>query len=151
MEFVLGRIFAKFYICQILNSTSYSEVKRKKLELEQLIEENMLDMNNEMESNLNKDCLNISSKKSNRTSLASNLIDENPQYKRYFMYKNIIYSKVEIQGIVIEKTRMGYEEKKNVRFLIYIDDTTGVIQAISWLNKSDAVFRKIEKELVKFI
>ncbi len=73
---------------------------------------------------------------------------ENPIYRRYFVFKNVVYSKVEIQGLVIEKRALGYEEKNNYRFLIYIDDTSGVIQAIAWKNKNDAIFNKIEKELV---
>jgi len=75
---------------------------------------------------------------------------DNPLYRRYFVYKNVVYSKVEIQGIVIEKRALGYEEKNNYRYLIYIDDTTGVIQAISWKNKNAALFSKIEKDLVNF-
>ena len=73
---------------------------------------------------------------------------ENPIYRRYFVFKNVVYSKVEIQGLVIEKRALGYEEKNNYRFLIYIDDTSGVIQAIAWKNKNDAIFNTIEKELV---
>jgi hypothetical protein len=44
---------------------------------------------------------------------------------------------------------LDYEEKNNYRFLVYIDDSTGVFQAISWKNKSAATFEKVERELVK--
>ena len=38
MEFALSRIYVKFYICQILNSISYHEMKKKQLEFQELIE-----------------------------------------------------------------------------------------------------------------
>lgn len=186
MEYALGKIYAKFYICQILNSMSYFDMKTKQLELQQLIEDNVdendpdnsqvlsqntygsnngnknnksylikddYEMKNENEKNSFSEVNNtgiksknsFSHKKDNRENL--NTYD-NPVYRRYFVFKNVVYSKVEIQGIVIEKRALGYEEKNNYRFLIYIDDSTGVIQAIAWKNKNDAIFSKIEKDLV---
>lgn len=181
MEFALGRIYAKFYICQIINSLSYIEMKTKQLEFQQLIEDNMADLemntdngdnttishnlsnditkmdvdvsknNSEIKnSNINTTQSQAKNKPSNSMSTLNYLssIESNPHYKRYFVYKNIIYSKVEIQGIVVEKRLLGYEEKNNLRSLVYVDDTTGVIQAISWKNKNDSVFNKIEKDVV---
>jgi hypothetical protein len=169
MEFALGRIYAKFYICQILNAMSYIETKRQELEFQQLIEDNMTDMNNEIENSNSNLSNNLTSeadierrekervqnennnyKKKESLTKSINSLEENPQLKRYFYYKNIIYSKVEIQGLVVEKRVLGYEEKNNLRFIIFIDDTTGVMQAISWKNKNDSIYKKIEKELVRY-
>ena len=186
MEYALGKIYAKFYICQILNSMSYYDMKTKQLELQQLIEDNYVDenelentneisdkvfgasngnslvkddieMSNENEANFsemkNRNLQSITkSSTSKRVDYRENLTAfDNPIFRRYFVYKNVVYSKVEIQGLVIEKRALGYEEKNNYRFLIYIDDSSGVIQAIAWKNKNDAIFSKIEKELVIFI
>jgi hypothetical protein len=167
MEFALGRIYAKFYICQILNSTPYIESKTKELEFQQLIEDNMAEMeecNKQVNENIEMKTDEFSEKekiqknesqiKKRKSEIASknketiSSLESNPQYKRYFVYKKIIYSKCEIQGLVIEKRKIGYEDRNTLRHLIYIDDTTGVIQAIAWNNKSDAVFNKIEREIV---
>jgi hypothetical protein len=43
MEFALGKIYAKFYICQILNSTNYYEMKKKEFEFQAVLDENLLD------------------------------------------------------------------------------------------------------------
>ena len=42
MEFALGKIYAKFYICQILNAQCYYEMTQQQLELQQLIEDNYI-------------------------------------------------------------------------------------------------------------
>jgi len=181
MEFALGKIYAKFYVCQILNSLSYYEFKTKQSELQKLIEENYISENDSEDLNTNlisrnedveMEDLGIQNRESkmkvnNNKSLETNekiksediygrnATKENlsqfdaPLYRRYFVYKNVVYSKVEIQGLVIEKRSLGYEEKNNYRFLVYIDDSTGVIQGISWKNKSAATFEKVERELVR--
>jgi hypothetical protein len=186
MEYALGKIYAKFYICQILNSMSYFDMKTKQLELQQLIEDNVdeNDQDNSQEisekvygaNNGNKNYLikedyemkienekksfseikNKGLKSRNSTTQRVDFREnlnayDNPIFRRYFVFKNVVYSKVEIQGVVIEKRALGYEEKNNYRFLIYIDDSTGVIQAIAWKNKNDAIFSKIEKDLVSKI
>jgi hypothetical protein len=161
MEFVLGKIYAKFYICQILKSMSYYDSKMKQLDFQMLIEENYMETDE-----ANKETpLDVSSQAVTQRTMAdtphqperknkefqeSLSMYDNSLYRRYFVFKGIVYSKVEIQGIVIEKRSLGYEEKNNYRFLIFIDDTTGVIQAISWKNKNDSVFSKINNELVFF-
>jgi hypothetical protein len=162
MEFVLGKIYAKFYICQILKSMSYYDSKMKQLDFQMLIEENYMETD---EANKETQVGTISQALSQRTLAEtpqqaerkskefqeSLSMYDNSLYRRYFVFKGIVYSKVEIQGIVIEKRSLGYEEKNNYRFLIFIDDTTGVIQAISWKNKNDSVFSKINNELVLLI
>jgi hypothetical protein len=180
MEYALGKIYAKFYICQILNSMSYFDMKTKQLELQQLIEDNVdeNDQDNSQEisekvygaNNGNKNYLikedyemkienekksfseikNKGLKSRNSTTQRVDFREnlnayDNPIFRRYFVFKNVVYSKVEIQGVVIEKRALGYEEKNNYRFLIYIDDSTGVIQAIAWKNKNDAIFSKLKK------
>lgn len=162
MEFVLGKIYAKFYICQILKSTSYYDSKMKQLDFQMLIEENSYEFEESNKETCHPegnqtsqavsqkntgDTSHISEKKSKAFQESLSMYD-NSLYRRYFVFKKIVYSKVEIQGIVIEKRSLGYEEKNNYRFLIFIDDTTGVMQAISWKNKNDSVFSKIENEVV---
>ena len=163
MEFVLGEIYAKFYICQILKSMSYYDSKMKQLDFQMLIEENYEDSEENSKelgnSQLENDSMagtqrtraetqNNSQSKTKEFRESLSMYD-NSLYRRYFVFKGIVYSKVEIHGLVIEKRSLGYEEKNNFRFLIFIDDTTGVIQAISWKNKNDNVFSKINNELVK--
>lgn len=109
-----------------------------------------VDMSNITTSN-NKSIADTSNNKRKSTTSKDDLqIYENSAYKRYFVYQDNVYSKVEIQGMVVEFNTLGYEEKNNCRYIIYIDDTTGVIQAIAWKNKSETIFNKIAKNLVKY-
>jgi hypothetical protein len=192
MEFALSRIYVKFYICQILNSISYHEMKKKQLEFQELIEYSYMedtiprdeekneslhtrqemimseDTKSESIHKLSNNLLNNSGmsisyditmknsnasyefKSPNKYEMKESLQNyESPVYRKYFVYKNVVYSKVEIQGLVVEIQNLGYEDKNNLRYVIYIDDTTGVIQAISWKNNSNKVYEKIEKSLVK--
>lgn len=41
MEFALGKIYAKFYICQILNSENYYEKKKREFEFQSILDENL--------------------------------------------------------------------------------------------------------------
>jgi hypothetical protein len=186
MDFALSRIYVKFYICQILNSMSYHEMKKKQLEFQELIEysymeetshkfeeiiqpENIVDsliITEEVKSESNQKLssqslpydvklknsdpgleMRIPMKNYGVKDLSQNY--ESPIYRKYFVYKNLVFSKVEIQGLVVEIQNLGYEDKNNLRYVIYIDDSTGVIQAISWKNNSNKVYEKIEKSLVK--
>jgi len=188
MEFALSRIYVKFYICQILNSMSYHEMKKKQLEFQELIEytymEDTIPIENENKERreemvmvMQEDTKSESMHKLSNNFLKNSTITyditmnnsntsyqfrtpnnyemreslqnyESPVYRKYFVYKNVVYSKVEIQGLVVEIQNLGYEDKNNLRYVIYIDDTTGVIQAISWKNNSNKVYEKIEKSLV---
>ncbi len=181
MEFALSRIYVKFYICQILNSISYYEMKKKQLEFQELIEFSyMEETTQKAKENEDEDVgmkENFKSESIEKMSTVSFSYDfslqntntnydfrspnknyeskeslhnyESPIYRKYFVYKNVVFSKVEIQGLVVEIQNLGYEDKNNLRYVIYIDDTTGVIQAISWKNNSNKVYEKIEKSLVK--
>lgn len=193
MEFALSRIYVKFYICQILNSISYYEMKKQQLELQELIEYSYMEDSTPKElerksKTQSQDDMIISQedhKTESKEKFSNNILNsstvsftcdvtmrnsntsfdfrspyknyelkeslqnyESPIYRKYFVYKNVVYSKVEIHGLVVEIQNLGYEDKNNLRYVIYIDDTTGVIQAISWKNNSNKVYEKIEKSLV---
>ncbi len=117
MEFVLGEIYAKFYICQILKSMSYYDSKMKQLDFQMLIEENYEDSEENSKelgnSQLENDSMagtqrtraetqNNSQSKTKEFRESLSMYD-NSLYRRYFVFKGIVYSQVEIQGLVIEK------------------------------------------------
>lgn len=158
MEFALCRIYTKFYISQILNAISYYEMKSNQLEFQKLIDEHMTDESamdldeSKTESQLTRSGVTSKVTTKNYTSERQSLatINEDSRYKRYFVYEGVVYSKVEIQGMVVEVQIKGTEDKNNLRYILYIDDTTGVIQTIAWRNKNSNLFQKIESDIVNF-
>jgi hypothetical protein len=127
---VLSRVYVKFYICQIISSVSYPIWRQGQLEYLKLIE-------------------NIeSSTTSNNNPKSSNEITESPfdKHSRHlFVYNEKIYSKVEILGIIVMIKNHPLTE--SARKILYIDDTTGVIQCIVWKNKTQNFYTKSQTEL----
>jgi hypothetical protein len=123
MEFILTKIYAKLYISQILNSISYSQFKANQMEIENLF-------NDENQTDSNK----------------IPILEDNSKLKKLLVYKNIIYSNVEIMGLVVEKQIMGDDSK--LRHILFIDDGTGIIQAIIWKNFNTTIFDKVDKNIV---
>jgi len=83
--------------------------------------------------------------------LIENNKDNEAKYRKLIVYNNLIFSKVEIQGIVIDKRIYGNIEKNNLRIKLLIDDTTGVIEVFIWKSKIENTFNKIRDEIVKTI
>jgi hypothetical protein len=137
MEFALTKIYTKFYISMILNSISYQDVLKNR----ELIE-NFVDTNPDLNISGSKSSNNITPPKRAHTSTNYN----DAKYRRVFMYNNVYYSKVEIMGLVVEMQIWGPDDK--VRYLLYVDDGTGVIQAIVWKNYNKAVFEKVQLGVV---
>lgn len=73
----------------------------------------------------------------------SKLVDD--KYKKFFLYRDIIFSKVEIMGLVVETKVVGLENK-NHRYIIYLDDGTSLVQCICWNNKNPTVFNHIRDQ-----
>ena len=71
------------------------------------------------------------------------------KYKRMFVFKNNVYSKVEIQGLIVEKKTFQKEDNQKSRHVLRIDDSTGTIQITSWRSKNENLYIKIRDFLVK--
>lgn len=148
MDFVLTKIYTKFYLCQILTSKPYAEWKNSQMEYDQLLNEHFEDIKENSNSNTNNN--------NNSThAQAWNSFDDTPmldvndaKYRKFFVYKNMVFSKIEINGLVIEIQTKGYSEKNNLRKILYVDDSTGIIQCIIWQNKNESLYRKTEQQLV---
>ena len=134
MQFALTKVYTKFYISQILNSISYQELKSNEDMLAQFIEEN-IDTNIQVNNRSS-----YSAKKSNYS---------DSKFRRLFVYNNVYYSKVELMGTVVEMQTLGYEEK--IRYILYLDDGTGIISAIVWKNFNKTIFEKVSNLIVKIL
>lgn len=130
MEFAFTKIYVKLYISQILSSISYYEMKNNQMEVEKFFEENF---------NENKI----------QTNTKTITQDEIVKYKKLIVYNNIVYSNVEIMGLIVEIQTLGLEENK-LRHILYIDDCTGIIQAIIWKNYNSVIYDKVSSLLVIF-
>lgn len=73
------------------------------------------------------------------------------KYRKTVVYKNNIFSKVEIQGMVVDKKSFGHSDQYNYRTKLIIDDTTGVIEVFVWRSKKENIFNKIRDEVVCLI
>jgi hypothetical protein len=133
MEFALTKVYVKFYISQILNSVSYQTVKSNQEMLVQFIEEN--------------EDTNINISRSSNTARRETTYNDS-KFRRLFMFNGVYYSKVEIMGIVVEMQTWGPDDK--VRFIMYIDDGSGLISAIVWKNFNKNIFEKVQNSIVIF-
>ena len=101
-DLIFSKIYVKFYLFQILNSKSLSNLEDK-----------------------------------------HTLSVKEPKYlKKLFLFKDKIFSKVEIMGKIIGRNL------KEQRLIIYIDDSTGVIEAVVWRNQNETFYQSAEKALV---
>lgn len=141
----LAKIFVKFYICQIHSSISYSRYKKSQQNYEELIEDQINLMNEESNNDLdNKTNSNLISKKENDIQMKTEEEDDKEKFpKKLFVFKNKIFSRVEIQGLIVQIQARGLGD--NLRKIIYLDDTTGIIQVIIWNNKMSNIFNQIDK------
>ncbi len=128
MEFAFTKIYVKLYISQILSSISYYEMKNNQMEVEKFFEENFNENN-----------------KQNYIKTITQ--DEIVKYKKLIVYNNIVYSNVEIMGLIVEIQTLGIDENK-LRHILYIDDCTGIIQAIIWKNYNSIIYDKVSSLLV---
>jgi hypothetical protein len=70
------------------------------------------------------------------------------KYKRMFIFKNNTFSKVEIQGLLVEKKTFQKEEEHKSRHVLRLDDSTGTIQLTSWRSKNENLYLKIRDFIV---
>jgi hypothetical protein len=73
------------------------------------------------------------------------------KYRKTLVYKNNVFSKVEIQGMVVDKKILGQADRFNYRIKLFLDDTTGVIEVFVWKSKKENIFQKIKDEIVRKI
>jgi len=73
------------------------------------------------------------------------------RYRKTLVYKNNVFSKVEIQGMVVDKKILGQADRFNYRIKLFVDDTTGVIEVFVWKSKKENIFQKIKDEIVRKI
>lgn len=145
MQFVFSKIYVKFFIIQINSSISYYNYLKQNKELNELDLNLNSDFNSSEKNYYNNDeflDVDIEDLEFDEESAA---IDD--KYKKYFLYKNKIFSKVEVIGIVIEIKTIGHENK-NYRHIIFLDDTTSMIQCICWNNKNKIVFENLKNQVV---
>lgn len=71
------------------------------------------------------------------------------KYKRMFVFKNNTFSKVEIQGLLVEKKTFQKDDPQKSRHVLRLDDLTGTIQITCWRSKNDNLYLKIMNHLVK--
>ena len=122
MNFLFAKTYVKFYLVQINSSISYYDHLQKGQEInyDSLFDE---DLENCVEGN-EEPKQEVSEK-----------------FKRYFYFKDKTFSKVEVMGLIIETKVVGNEH--NSRFILYLDDTTSLIQCISWENKNSTVYESL--------
>ena len=128
MDFAFTKIYVKLYISQILSSISYYEMKNNQMEVEKFFDENFNENNNQSKS---------------KTITHEEMV----KYKKLIVYNNIVYSNVEIMGLIVEIQTLGIDENK-LRHILYIDDTTGIIQAIIWKNYNSIIYEKVSSYIV---
>lgn len=104
----------------------------------------------ECEKNIDKNNNNIKIFEENKFIYLEDTEENKKKYQKYFVYRDIVFSKVEIQGIVVEKKPYGYDDKNNTRYCINIDDTTGVIQIVAWKNNNESNYFKLRDLVVIF-
>ena len=124
---IFAKVYVKFYICQILSSVSYPMWRQKQNEYIKLIEQ----VNSKPQSE--------EQEQQQQTQIQDYINDSNNKYiKRLFVYKEKIFSKVEILGMIVMVENHSYSQNETARKILYIDDTTGVIQCVLWKNKIDS-------------
>ena len=133
MEFVFAKIYVKFYLVQINSSKSYYDY------LVQNKEVNDLDLAFDDNEDINPENLIFNENTNDK--------EVNVLFKKFFYFKNKIFSKVEVLGLVVETLYVG-NNIKNERFFITLDDTTSKIQCICWRNKNPNIFDKIKSTVV---
>ena len=144
MDFIFVKVYVKFYLIQLHNSLPYFKKLKKEYELNQFLDEN-----NDLFTNVepkNNETLPIS-KATEKIEKALTLveIESDTSLKKMFVFKNKIFSKIEVMGLVIDYHFIGSEEKENSRAILYLDDSTGIINCLSWKNKSSANYQKISQ------
>lgn len=70
------------------------------------------------------------------------------KYRKTFVYKNNVFSKVEIQGLVVDRRVFGHVDAHNYRMKLIIDDSTGAIEVFVWRSKKENIFNKLRDEVV---
>jgi hypothetical protein len=70
------------------------------------------------------------------------------KYKKFFVINQLVFSKVEIQGIVIDKKIYGFTDDKNMRIRLFIDDSTGIIEVLAWRSNRENLFYKLRDQVV---
>lgn len=147
----LAKIYVKFYICQIHSSISYPRYKKSQQNYEELIVD-QINLMNEIDNNSNANSNSMNKKdndsnnnnNNNNTQLKIEDEDEKEKYpKKLFVFKNKIFSRVEIQGLIVQIQTRGQGDYS--RKIIYLDDTTSIIQVIIWKNKMINSYDQIEK------
>jgi hypothetical protein len=144
MEFAMTKVYVKFYISQILNAASYQEVKNNHDMLEQFLEENL-------DHNTQTDKCSSNNTSSYTTPYKSAKKEyDNAKYRRLFFYNGVYYSKVEIMGLVVETQIWGTSDDK-YRYVLYIDDGSGIMQAIVWKNYNKGIYEKVQNNIVNIV
>lgn len=123
MEFMLAKIYVKFYLFQINSSKSYFDYLKDLEEIDKLF-----NLEGEFEENAYED----------------NQIDV--KYKKFFIFKEKVFSKVEVMGLVIETKSIG-QDPKQYRYILYLDDGTSLIQCICWNNKNPNVYNNMKQNV----
>lgn len=103
---------------------------------------------NKQESNLTENNFKKENKLKKNFQLIESNNDNELKYKKVFVFNDRAFSKVEIQGIIIDKKSYGHDDK-NTRLRIIVDDSTGNIEVFAWKGKRENVFHKLRDEVVK--
>ena len=127
---ILAKVYVKLYICQIFASVSYPSYKQGELEYKKILAE--ADLGSTQEGT------QVQTPK-------ESALDEDKYLKRFFVYKGKVFSKLEIMGVVTQI--QTHSQTGSPRKILFIDDTTGVIQCILWKNKAQSFYDLSEKEI----
>lgn len=132
---ILAKVYVKLYICQLFASVSYPLWKQGQNEYNQIIQAALSSTESELQ--------NLPEKENEEKTKTS--YEEDKYLKRLFVYQGKIFSKIEIMGIVTQI--QSHSQGGTARKILYLDDTTGVIQCIIWKNKVQNFYEKTEQEL----
>ena len=132
---ILAKVYVKLYICQLFASVSYPLWKQGQNEYNQIIQAAL--------SSTESEAQNLPEKEIEEKTKTS--YEEDKYLKRLFVYQGKIFSKIEIMGIVTQI--QSHSQGGTARKILYLDDTTGVIQCIIWKNKVQNFYEKTEQEL----
>ena len=123
---MLAKVYVKFYLVQINSSLSYYDHLKRENDIAAI--EKILDFDD------TDQVFNDNNQESNEVDF---------KYKKFFLFKNKIFSKVEVMGLVVEAKGIGVEHKQ-LRYIIYLDDGSSLIQCICWNNKNPSVYNEIK-------
>jgi hypothetical protein len=131
MQFIFAQVYVKFYLIQINSSKSYYDFLMQTKAISSL--DALMDEEDEM-------------KPENMVFNENEHKEVNVLFKKFFFFKNKIFSKVEVLGLVVETNTMGND--KNERYYITLDDSTARMLCICWKNRNPVIYDNLKSASV---